>query len=52
VGNGRAGVWFQQSGQVSPIERIPILPREIFGRFVNESFWMDPKNNISQVPVV
>jgi len=28
------------------------LPREIFGRFVNESFWMDPKNNISQVPVV
>jgi len=38
--------------KVEPIERIPILPREIFGRFVNESFWMDPKNNISQVPVV
>jgi sulfotransferase len=38
--------------KVEPIERTPILPREIFGRFVNESFWMDPKNNISQVPVV
>jgi sulfotransferase len=37
---------------VEPIERTPILPREIFSRFVNESFWMDPKNNISQVPVV
>jgi sulfotransferase len=38
--------------KVQPIERTAILPREIFGRFVNESFWMDPKNNISQVPVV
>jgi len=38
--------------KVEPIERTPILPREIFGRFVNESFWMDPKNNISQVPVI
>ncbi len=38
--------------KVEPIERVPILPREIFNRFVNESFWMDPKNNISQVPVV
>jgi sulfotransferase len=38
--------------KVEPVERTPILPREIFSRFVNESFWMDPKNNISQVPVV
>jgi sulfotransferase len=38
--------------KVEPIERTSILPREIFGRFANESFWMDPKNNISQVPVV
>lgn len=38
--------------KVEPLERVPVLPREIFGRFVNESFWMDPKNNISQVPVV
>ena len=38
--------------KVEPIERTTILPREIFGRFVNESFWMDPKNNVSQVPIV
>ena len=38
--------------KVEPIERASILPREIFGRFVNESFWMDPKNNVSQVPIV
>jgi sulfotransferase len=38
--------------RVEPVERASILPREIFARFVNESFWMDPKNNISQVPVV
>ncbi|MGH8290400.1 MAG: hypothetical protein ACREV7_15490 [Steroidobacteraceae bacterium] len=38
--------------KVEPIERISILPREIFGRFVNEFFWMDPKNNVSQVPIV
>ncbi len=38
--------------KLEPIERTPVLPREIFGRFANESFWMDPKNNISQVPVV
>jgi len=38
--------------KVEPVERTPILPREIFNRFANESFWMDPKNNISQIPVV
>jgi sulfotransferase len=38
--------------KVEPIERAPILPREIFARFANESFWMDPKNNTSHVPVV
>jgi sulfotransferase len=38
--------------KVEPGERTSILPREIFGRFVNESFWMDPKNNVSQVPIV
>jgi len=38
--------------KVEPIERVPILPREIFSRFVNESFWMDPKNNVSQIPVI
>ena len=38
--------------KVEPFERTSILPREIFARFVNESFWMDPKNNVSQVPIV
>jgi sulfotransferase len=38
--------------KVEPVERTSILPREIFGRFANESFWMDPKNNVSQVPIV
>jgi sulfotransferase len=38
--------------KVEPVERTSVLPREIFSRFANESFWMDPKNNISQVPVV
>ena len=38
--------------KVEPVERSSVLPREIFNRFANESFWMDPKNNISQVPVV
>ena len=38
--------------KVEPVERVAVLPREIFARFVNESFWMDPKNNVSQVPVV
>jgi len=38
--------------KVEPVERTPVLPLEIFGRFANESFWLDPKNNVSQVPVV
>ena len=38
--------------KVEPVERISVLPREIFTRFANESFWMDPKNNVSQVPVI
>lgn len=38
--------------KVEPVDRASILPREIFGRFANESFWMEPKNNVSQVPVV
>lgn len=38
--------------KVEAIERRSILPHEIFGRFVNESFWLDPKNNVSQVPIV
>jgi sulfotransferase len=38
--------------KVEPVERVSVLPREIFARFANESFWMDPKNNVSQVPVI
>lgn len=38
--------------KVEPVDRASILPREIFGRFANESFWMEPKNNVSQVPIV
>jgi len=38
--------------KVELTERQPILPREIFGRFANEAFWMDPKNNVNQVRIV
>jgi sulfotransferase len=38
--------------KVESVERQPILPREIFGRFANEAFWMDPKNNVNQVTIV
>lgn len=38
--------------KVQAIERQPILPREVFGRFANEAFWMDPKNNVNHVPIV
>lgn len=38
--------------KVEAIERTPILPREIFNRFVSESFWLDPKNNLGNMPVV
>ncbi|MDE2225565.1 MAG: sulfotransferase [Xanthomonadaceae bacterium] len=38
--------------KVEAPERTPVLPLEIFNRFVSESFWLEPKNNISGVPVV
>ena len=38
--------------RVEAPERKPILPLEIFNRFLPESFWLDPKNNISGVPIV
>lgn len=38
--------------KVASVERQPVLPRDIFGRFANEAFWMDPKNNVNQVPIV
>jgi sulfotransferase len=38
--------------RVSAPKRQPILPPDLFQRFVSESFWLDPRNNIRQVPVV
>jgi sulfotransferase len=38
--------------KLKAVDREPILPREIFNRFVSESFWLDPKNNIGKVPVI
>jgi sulfotransferase len=38
--------------KVESVERQSILPREIFGRFANEAFWMDPKNNVNLVRIV
>ena len=38
--------------KVEAVERTPVLPREVFGRFANEAFWADPKNNINQVAIV
>jgi sulfotransferase len=38
--------------KVEAAERQSVLPRDIFGRFANEAFWLDPKNNVNQVPIV
>jgi sulfotransferase len=38
--------------KVEPVEHQPIIPHDIFGRFANEAFWLDPKNNVNQVPIV
>ena len=38
--------------KVESTERQPILPREIFGRFAIEAFWLDPRNNVNQVRIV
>ncbi|HET9817999.1 MAG TPA: sulfotransferase [Rhodanobacteraceae bacterium] len=38
--------------RVSATMRESVLPPDLFNRFVNDSFWRDPKNNIRKVPVV
>jgi sulfotransferase len=38
--------------KVEAVERTPVLPREVFGRFANEAFWADPKNNVQQVTII
>lgn len=38
--------------RVSASHRDSALPPELFNRFVNQSFWLDPKNNIHKVPII
>ena len=38
--------------KVSAPKRETVLPPDLFKRFVNDSFWLDPENNIRKVPVV
>ena len=37
---------------MSALKRETVLPPDLFKRFVNDSFWPDPENNIRKVPVV
>jgi sulfotransferase len=38
--------------KVSAPKRESVLPPDLFKRFVNDSFWLDPKNNIRKIPVI
>lgn len=38
--------------RVSAPKRESVLPPDLFNRFVKDSFWLDPKNNIRKVPVI
>lgn len=38
--------------KVAPPTREPLLPPDLFQRFVPDSFWLDPKTNIRKVPIV
>jgi sulfotransferase len=38
--------------KVSAPKRETVLPPDLFKRFVNDSFWLDSKNNIRKVPIV
>ncbi|MGH8151756.1 MAG: sulfotransferase family protein [Rhodanobacteraceae bacterium] len=38
--------------KVSALKRESVLPPDLFRRFVKDSFWLDPKNNIRKVPIV
>jgi hypothetical protein len=37
---------------VSAPKRESVLPPDLFNRFVKDSFWLDPKNNIRKVAIV
>ena len=38
--------------KVSAPKRETVLPPDLFKRFANDLFWLDPENNIPKVPVV
>lgn len=38
--------------KVAKPDRASILPPELFNRYVNESFWLNPRNNTRKVPVI
>ena len=40
------------SRRVTPTERQSILPPDLFRRYENDSFWMDPALNLRRVRVV
>jgi sulfotransferase len=40
------------AAKVAYIERQPILPPDLFARFVNDAFWTDPRLNVRNVKVV
>jgi len=48
---GLPGLHTVQS-RVSAPKRETVLPPDLFNRFINDSFWLDPKNNIRKIPVV
>lgn len=38
--------------KVAAPKRESVLPPDLFNRYVKDSFWLDPKNNIRKVPIV
>jgi sulfotransferase len=38
--------------RVAPVERQTILPPDLFRRYENDSFWMDPALNLKRVRVI
>lgn len=38
--------------KVAYVERQPVLPPDLFARFVNDAFWADPRLNVRKVKVI
>lgn len=38
--------------QVRAVQRESVLPPDLFNRYVPDSFWLDPKTNLRQVPIL